>query len=368
MTGGGPARYDVGVVVNPIAGMGGRVGLHGTDGTAFPEAVRLGARPVAPARARLALQRLVELVPRVSVLTVDGPMGGDHLPPGWPADLLLRPARTPTTATDTREFVTAFVDRGVSLLLFAGGDGTARDVLQVAGSRLPMLGVPCGVKMQSGVFATGPEAAAEVAASFLLGAGQLTSAEIVDTEAGGTRMFGIARVPRTTVGLQAPKSAPAVTDDDLSELGRAVAEDMEPDRLYLLGPGMTVGAVSKALRVPASVQGIDAVFDGKVIAADAGEQELLSLLGRYPRAGLILGVVGGQGFLLGRGNAPLSPEVLGAIGPANIQVLSAPAKIAALNPPVLRVDVDDAVLREQLTGYRTVRTSRRRSTVLRVVA
>ncbi len=368
MTAGASARHDLGVVVNPIAGMGGRVGLHGTDGSVLQDAVRLGARPVAPERAGRALSRLAELVPNAAVLTVAGPMGGDHLPAGWAADLLPAPTHAPTTAADTRDVVTALVQRGVSLVVFAGGDGTARDVAAVTGTGVPILGVPCGVKMQSGVFATGPEAAAEVAARHLLGAGRWVQAEVVDTEDGSTRMFGVVRVPRSAVGLQAAKAVPAVSATELSELGRAVAEDMDPSVLYLLGPGTTVGAVSAALGVAGSVQGIDAVLDGALIAADAGEAELLKLLRTHPRAALILGVVGGQGFLLGRGNAPLSPEVLAKVGPANIEVISAPGKIAALDPPVLRVDLDNAALREQLTGYRKVRTSRRRSTVLRVVA
>lgn len=360
---------SVGVVVNPIAGMGGRVGLHGTDGATLAEAVQSGAEPVAPARARRALDRLRELMPALSVLTVAGPMGGDLMPDGWSVELVTHPSSGPTTAADTRSAVAAMVDRGVQLILFGGGDGTARDVAAVTGLAVPIIGAPCGVKMHSGVFAIGPEAAGEAGARFLTRPGPVRQAEILDADADGTRLFSIASVPQLAGALQSPKVAGSTAaDGDLVGLGRAIAAEMRPGRMYLLGPGTTVASVSEALGIPASIRGVDVVIDGAVVATDAGERELLGLLVDHPAASLVLGVVGGHGFLFGRGNQQLSAEVLQAVGPGNIEIIAAAGKVAALNPPVLRIDLDDCRVREQLTGYRTVRTSRRRSTVLRVVA
>jgi predicted polyphosphate/ATP-dependent NAD kinase len=360
---------SLGVVVNPIAGMGGRVGLHGTDGATLAEAVQSGAEPVAPARARRALDRLRELMPALSVLTVAGPMGGDLMPNGWSVELVTHPSSGPTTAADTRSAVAAMVDRGVQLILFGGGDGTARDVAAVTGLAVPIIGAPCGVKMHSGVFAIGPEAAGEAGARFLTRPGAVGQAEILDADADGARLFSIASVPQLAGALQSPKVAGSTAaDGDIVGLGRAIAAEMRPGRMYLLGPGTTVASVSEALGIPASIRGVDVVIDGAVVATDAGERELLGLLVDHPAASLVLGVVGGQGFLFGRGNQQLSAEVLQAVGPGNIEIIADAGKVAALNPPVLRIDLDDCRVREQLTGYRTVRTSRRRSTVLRVVA
>jgi predicted polyphosphate/ATP-dependent NAD kinase len=364
----------LGVVVNPIAGMGGRVGLHGTDGPELEAAVRRGAAAVAPHRARRALSRLHDLAPSVPVLTVDGPMGADHLTgSGWTVRTLPRTRTGPSTAADTRDAVREMAESGVSLLLFVGGDGTARDVVDVVGTTVPVLGVPSGVKMHSGVFATGPEAAGETAARFVArpAAVGCLDAEVVDlTDAGDSpRMFGVARVPDAGSSLQRAKAFTASTGDaDLVALGREVVDEMREDRLYLLGPGTTVAHVNAALGLPASLLGVDVVRDRRLVAADASETELLSLLAEHPSATLVLGVVGGQGFLLGRGNQQISAAVLSAVGADHIEILASRGKVAALDPPVLRIDVGDERATAPITGYRKVRTGRGRSTVLRIVA
>ncbi|WNV85639.1 NAD(+)/NADH kinase [Umezawaea sp. Da 62-37] len=359
----------IGVVINPVAGMGGRVGLHGTDGAALAAAVRRGATPVAPHRARRALDRLHALAPDVRIVTVGGPMGTDHLPgSGWSAEVL--PGNPgPTTAADTRAAVRAMTAAGVGLVLFVGGDGTARDVAGVVGTGVPVLGVPSGVKMHSGVFATGPEVAGATAARFAADPARIgtVDAEVVDLDGSSPRLFGVARVPRVRNALQGAKTVHP-GDGDLAGLGREVAKGAPAGRLLLLGPGITVAHVSAALGVPATPLGVDVVLDGEVLAADADEATLLALLADHPRATLVLGVVGGQGFLLGRGNQQISADVLAAVGPDNIEILAAPGKIAALDPPVLRVDLGDERAAVPVAGYHRVRTGQGRSTVLRVVA
>ncbi|HEX3790380.1 MAG TPA: ATP-NAD kinase family protein [Pseudonocardiaceae bacterium] len=365
----------LGLVVNPIAGMGGRVGLHGTDGSALAAARSRGADAVAPHRARRALARLHRLAPTLPVLTPLGAMGTDQLPGDrWRVEPLGHRPAEPSTAADTRLVVREIVDRGVSLLLFVGGDGTARDVLDVVGADVPVLGVPAGVKMHSGVFATGPETAGDTANAFLTDPGRvgLVDAEVVDlvgTDA-ATRLFGLARVPNVRSFVPRAKASTGVAADDaeLVALGRELAAEMTGDRLYLLGPGTTIAHVNAALGLPASPLGVDAVLGGRLLAADATEAELLALLRRHPAATLVLGVVGGQGFLLGRGNQQLSAAVLSAVGADNIDVLAARDKVAALDPPVLRVDLDDERASAAIVGYRKVRTGPGRSTVLRVVA
>ncbi len=374
----------VGLVVNPVAGMGGRVGLHGTDGAALAEALARGARPVAADRARRALARLREDAPRLRVFAAGGAMGADvladllaepHGPggPGW--DVGTVPVREGRTdGSDTRAAVGQLLAAEVGLVLFVGGDGTARDVAEAVGRAAPgtaVLGVPAGVKMHSGVFGTTPEATGRAAARYLAEPGRFPTrtAEVVDRdEAGDVRLYGMVHVPAVPDAVQAAKGGRATGGDDAAGLGREVAAQMEPGRLYLLGPGTTVTAVGDALGLPTTAMGVDVVLDGRLVAGDATEQQLLDLLAAHPHATLLLGVVGGQGFLLGRGNQQLSPAVLRAVGPGNLEVLATRAKVAALAAPVLHVDLDDADLAADLVGHRRVRTGRARSTVLRVVA
>jgi predicted polyphosphate/ATP-dependent NAD kinase len=356
----------LGVLLNPIAGMGGRVGLHGTDGDALADAVRAGAVPVAPQRMRRALARLGAALPDPEVVTVSGVMGAQVLPAGWIAETIWEPAE-PSTAADTRAAARRLADARVDLLLFGGGDGTARDLVEVLGDRVPVLGVPCGVKMHSGVFAISPEAAGEMAARYLRRPGPVCRVDVLDLAPDGVGAMAVATVPVAGDGLQRSKSG-AAAGSDLAALGRSVVDRMEPGRIYLLGPGTTVAQVSEALAVPASLLGVDAVLDGRLVAADASESELRALLVDHPRATLVLGVVGGQGFLLGRGNQQLSPAVLAAVGPENIEIIASAEKVATLDPPVLRIDLDDRELGSRLCGFHRVRTSPRRSTVMRVVA
>lgn len=358
---------ELGFLLNPVAGLGGRVGLHGTDGR-VAEALALGARPVAPARAARALAAL----PRSTrLVTVAGPMGGDLLTElGRPHRTVVFGPAEPSTAADTRATVAELAAEGVALLLFTGGDGTARDVLAVVGADLPVLGVPSGVKMHSGVFAAGPEAAGESAAAFLAAPERFgtAQAEVVDLDSGAPRLFGVARVPAAGRAIVRAKSAGpsgAAEAAGLAALGRSVAAALDPARLWLIGPGTTAATVSAALGLPSAPLGVDAVLDGELLARDAGERELLMLLGAHPKTTLVLGVVGGQGFLLGRGNQQLSAGVLAAVGAANIEILASPGKIAALDPPVLRVDVDGGF--PEILGYRRVHTAPGQSTVLQVV-
>lgn len=356
----------LGLVVNPIAGMGGRVGLHGTDGSLLASAIAAGARPAAHTRVRRALTHLARLAPGMRVAVAGGAMGADLLPAGWSGETVWIPPGQ-TTADDTRRSTESFLAIDVDLVLFGGGDGTARDVAEVLTGRIPMLGVPCGVKMHSSVFATSPETAARAAAWYLNHVGHTASVDVLDVTPDGLHAMALASVPAFREGLQRGKAI-CHGGSDLPGLGRAAARRMQPGRLYLLGPGTTVAHVNTALGVPAALAGVDAVLDGRLIATDACEMELLALLNDHPSATLILGVVGGQGFLLGRGNQQLSPAVLDAIGPENIEVMASADKIALLDPPVLHIDLDDRQVADRLTGYRKVQTALGRSTVMKVVA
>ncbi len=370
----------IGLIVNPIAGLGGRVGLKGTDGPGTPERAReLGATPVAAERTERALARLDRSPADLRIVAAAGNMGADLAAAHrFRTEALARPGGA-TSAEDTSAAAAELLRRDVDLILFAGGDGTTRDIHAVVGDRLPILGIPTGVKMHSGVFATSPENAGAVVASFLA-AGQsarLRDGEVLDVDPDGgdstgeglrTRLFGAARVPDDRLRMQGPKACSAAADEDaLDALCRQIAAELDPRRLYVLGPGTTTRRVMRELGLQGTLLGIDAVRAGRLVGADLGERELLGLL-EGQAATLLVGVVGGQGSLFGRGNQQLSPTVLRRIGAENIRVLAGLRKLLALDPPWLRVDTGDSELDAALAGYRRVDVAPGRAFVSRLAA
>lgn len=334
----------IGVVVNPVAGMGGAVGLKGTDG-AVEEAIRRGAVPVAPFRA----SRLLSLItPGVhTFLTAGGPMGESLMAAaGIPAETVYVPEGAETSAEDTRRACRAFRDRGAGLILFCGGDGTARDVFAAVGDTVPILGVPSGVKMYSGIFAVTPAAAAECVNR--LDEAVMVDAEVMDIDEAAyrnnrlaVRLAGIARSPALTGHLPSSKWATDAMHEARAqaEIGRFIADIMREDTLYLIGAGTTTGAVIQALGEEGTLLGIDAVFDGDVIARDLNETDILSLLEQYPLVQAVVSPIGAQGFVLGRGTQQFSPAVIRRIGPEQFIVIATEAKLS--RTPSLYLDTGD---------------------------
>jgi predicted polyphosphate/ATP-dependent NAD kinase len=365
----------LGLIVNPVAGLGGRVGLKGTDGAGtVREALRRGATPVAEARADRALARLERHAGQLEVVTAAGRMGSDvSVAHGFATEVVDVGGAETTTAADTRAAAAELERRGVGLILFAGGDGTARDVVGVVGGRMPILGIPTGVKMHSGVFATSPEAAGDLAAAHLVAeTAELRDAEVldlVDDDGPDGRLspelHAVAKVPYDRRRLQHPKAASRPADVALDAVCGELASELRG--LALVGPGTTTQRVLSYLGVDGSLLGIDAVEDGELVGRDLDESRLLALLdGRDAR--LVLGVVGGQGYVLGRGNQQLSPAVIRAIGLDRIEIVASLEKLVALDPTLLRVDTGDPALDRELSGYRRVRVAPARSVVLEMAA
>ncbi|MCD2202404.1 ATP-NAD kinase family protein [Halobacterium sp. KA-6] len=352
----------VGVVVNPIAGMGGRVGLKGTDGNV--EAAReRGAEQRAPDRARDALVALRERAPDTEILAYGGEMGAEEArEAGFDPEVVGEPDSDETAAADTKDAVRAFVDRGVDLILFVGGDGTATDVateLDEVDSDVPVLGVPAGVKVYSSVFAVRPEAAGRVAATFE----DTESREVndIDEEAyrGGevrTRLRGVVEVP-VAEDLQSAKQVHAGSTEALAE---AVAEEVELGVTYVLGPGGTLGDVADALGVDGSPLGVDVYRDGELVVRDGSEAEILDTLG--DENVIFVSPIGGQGFVFGRGNHQISPAV---VEQSEVRVLASPRKLDETG--VLRVDTGDEAVDESLRGWTKVRTGRFERRMMKVV-
>jgi predicted polyphosphate/ATP-dependent NAD kinase len=351
----------VGVVVNPIAGLGGRVGLKGTDGAdVVARALALGAEPNAGRRMTETVAALRARRPDVVILGADA----EHGPAGS------------TSAADTVTAARAFTEASVDLLLFAGGDGTARDILAAVGNRVPVLGVPAGVKMHSGVFGASPRAAADLAVAFLAGDAALAELEVMDLDEEAyrsgrvsARLFGYLRGPYRRDLVQGVKVGGVAGEAAaLDGLAAEVAARVGAGVLAILGPGTTTRAIAATLGVAKTLLGVDLVCDGQVIVADGAEADVLRVLAAVDDARLIVAPIGGQGHILGRGNQQISPAVIRRVGLDRLIVAATPAKLASLHDQALRVDTGDAALDRALAGYRRVVTGRGAEAVCRVVA
>ena len=367
----------IGLVVNPVAGLGGAVGLKGTDGPGtVAEALRRGAVAQAGARARRAMARLAARMPGAALTVAAGPLGADWLA-GLDLSLTVAPTPPPRgTAQDTTDAVLAL--RDCDLLVFAGGDGTARDVAAAVAGEAGLLGIPCGVKMHSGVFALSPEAAGAALADLTAdpaGVQWDETAEIMDIDEDilrsgrlTPRLYGLARVPRLRARMQAAKGGPR--RDAGAELAGAadeIARNMLPGTLYLIGPGTSAGAVAQAAGHRPTLLGTDAVLDGAVLARDARSDEL-EALAKGRRVRIILGVTGRQGFLLGRGNQTISAALIAQAGRDGLIVLATAEKLASLAQPVLWVDTGDPALDASLSGFVQVHTGPRQRRLMRISA
>lgn len=363
----------VGVLLNPIAGFGGALALHGTDALPsdrFDDAVHEGRAAGRLVRALAVFDR-----PARDVELIAGPglLGSAALTDEGIAHTVLdMPSPVRTTRLDTVRAARRLVEEGADVLVFAGGDGTATDLAETVGLGLPVIGVPSGVKMHSEVFSRSPEAAGRLLVAVVAGRARMEPAEVLDVgPAGETGVVGMLRVPRWREPLQGAKASapPAASAAAGRAVARALVPAADPRTTWIIGPGATAGAVAEVLGVDATLRGVDVRHPDGLLEPDVTEERLFAAVRAAEHPLLVLGVVGGQGFLLGRGNQQLSARVIAAIGPDRIHILATQEKVAALFPPVLLVDADSGRpgAPHPLLGYRRVLTGGRDSTVLRVV-
>lgn len=358
----------VGLLINPYAGLGGTVGLKGSDGAAIrDEALRRGARPRAVERAHRALAVLAAGRGRVRIYCWEGAMGSDALA-GLNLDFEVCGAAdtTPTTARDTALAAQALAGCDLDVLVFAGGDGTARDILDAVGDRVAVLGIPSGVKMHSAVYAVSPEAAGELLLRLArAGLVNVQHREVRDIDEDAfregvvkARFYGELLTPEEGHFLQRTKVAGRESDELAAEdIAADIVESMERGRIYLIGPGSTTAAIMAQLDLPNTLLGVDAICDNQVLLTDAGESELLELLRRQKKpAEIIVTAIGGQGHVFGRGNQQFSPAVIRLVGLENITIVAGKGKISGLDGQPLLVDTNDPDLDRALAGYRRVVT------------
>ncbi|TFG95040.1 ATP-NAD kinase, partial [Candidatus Thorarchaeota archaeon] len=355
------------LLVNPIAGMGGRVGLKGTDGV-VDEAIKRGAIPIAPGRAQEFLQTLESLhidPSRLELVVCPNQMGEDVTQSSNLSYQVTDVVVTEMTSSDdTKNCVLALYTSGVRLLVFVGGDGTARDILDIITEHnlddLLVIGVPSGVKMYSGIFVVNPSDAAEVVRLVLAGGAGVAEYEIMDADEKAFRedrfiikLYGYMNGPSVPARFQGAKQASpeTVNEHEAQEaIAKYVIERMIPDGMYILGPGTTVKTVTDLLNTKKTTLGVDVYQNGK-IEQDVNEARIIELVDDFSKTWIIVSPIGHQGMLFGRGNQQISPGVIERVGREHILVISTPSKLRGIDGETLKVDTGDSSVDELLRGY-----------------
>ena len=366
----------VGLIINPIAGMGGPVGLKGTDGSLILEqAIKRGAQPRAQQRCLEALKQLAPLQDQIELQTCPGKMGEEAAAKcGFSPKIVGIVTATTTTAADTQRAAQQMRDAGVDLLLFVGGDGTARDIYNTLADSVVTLGIPAGVKIHSAVFAGNPTQAGELAALFLKGrARTIVEAEVMDIDEENFRndvlsakLYGYLKIPFEKKYVQKAKAASGTTEKhDQQAIAHGIVENMLDDWFYIIGPGTTTRAIMEQLDLPYTLLGVDLIYNRQLVGKDLSEAQLLGKI-RSRRTKLIITPIGGQGYILGRGNQQISPAVIQVVGKENIIIIATGQKIHSLQGRALRVDTGCDATDRLLNDYFTLVTGYRESIVYKV--
>lgn len=367
--------FKLGLIINPLAGIGGSVGLKGSDGADIvAKALSLGAPLMANKRTGQALEVIAGK--NIEIVTYPHQMGEDIAKQLGFNVKVLGNIETQTSAQDTEQAVLDLVEQGIDLLLFAGGDGTARNIANVAPQSLTVLGIPAGVKIHSGVYAITPKAAGEIVA--MLVDGQmltLLEQEVRDIDEQAFRQgrvrakyYAQMQVPSEHRYLQNVKSSGKEVEVlVIADIAADVVEFMEDDVFYIIGSGTTVEAVMRELGLANTLLGVDLVKNGELIAADCTSEQLLALTKGRPTK-IIVTVIGGQGHIIGRGNQQLSSELLLRVGKENLQVIATKTKLNALQGRALICDSNDEQVNELFSGVIAITTGYHDKVLYRVAS
>lgn len=367
----------LGFIVNPIAGMGGRVGLKGTDGPdVLQKALDLGAIPESPNKSKKALEVLTPIKDALEIYTYPGNMGENEAKDLGFEPIVLGQDKKEFQPKDTEEAAKVMVEKGVDLILFAGGDGTARNIYSAIGNKVPVVGIPAGVKIHSGVYANHPKAAGQIALKFLQGEEmEIKEVEVMDIDEDAFRegvvtakLYGYMNIPLEPELIQTTKSGGLGSEEEaLNGIAERIIEDMEdePDTFYIIGSGTSTRPIMENLGLPNTLLGIDIVKDKKLIASDVNEKEILETIGNYP-AKIVVTVIGGQGYIFGRGNQQISGEVIKRVGKDNIFIVAPKNKLLSLEGRPLLVDTGDEEVNSMFNGYMKVLNTYYSETIERV--
>lgn len=353
----------VGLLINPIAGIGGKLGLKGTDGYTLKQLkLEYGAEPVSQVRAAQALKPLQDSREEFQIVTYGGGMGATVADELFSDTVCVGMPSEETTADDTIEAIKRISNENVDIIIFVGGDGTARNVFEAIGTDQVCIGVPSGVKMHSAVHGLTPTKAGELARDYLLSSSmRLDEAEVMDIDEAQYRdgkvfakLFGYLKIPVDRKKTQSKKSGSNESERYFQDAIACHLIDnvMMDDTYYIVGPGTTTAQIQRKLEQPFTLLGVDVLYQGKTLAQDLNEQELLKWFdGRKVK--LIITPTGGQGFLLGRGNQQVSSEVIRRLGKDNIIIIATKNKLLTFGPSPLYIDLEEDC-NDLLRGYHKI--------------
>lgn len=359
----------LGFIVNPIAGMGGRVGLKGTDGKEVLEkALSLGAIPESPEKAKKALEVLIPYKNEIEIYTYPGKMGADEAVAMGFNPIVLRDIDEENfLPINTEEAAKEMVEKGVDIILFAGGDGTARNIYNAIGDKVPVIGIPAGVKIHSAVYASHPRAAGEVIRKWLTGdIHETTEAEVMDIDEVAFRkgvvtamLYGYMNIPVEPELIQTTKSVGVAQEEHaLDGIADRVVEEIEenPDTFFIIGSGTSTRPIMEKMHLPNTLLGIDIVKNKQLIASDVNEKQILDIIGNE-KVKIVVTVIGGQGYIFGRGNQQISGEVIKRAGKENIIIVAPKSKLLSLEGRPLLVDTGMDEVNSMFNGYMKVYTT-----------
>ena len=358
-------QFKLGLIINPVAGLGGSVALKGSDGeNTAAKAIELGAQAKANSRTQAALEVLVPYKEQLTIYTVNGDMGEKAARAlGFTVEVIYT-VKTVTSADDTEASAKLLKNLGVDLVLFAGGDGTARNICHAIEDTVPVLGIPAGCKIHSGVYAITPKAAGRVVEMLVKGElVTLADADVMDIDEEAFRQgtvkakrYGEMQIPSEVRYVQAVKNGGKETDElVLADIAAHVVSEMDEDTYYIMGSGSTVEAIMQEMGLDNTLLGVDLIKDQTLVAQDLTAKQLLEYT-HGQATQLVITLIGGQGHIFGRGNQQLSPELIRTIGKENIIVVATKTKLHALNGRPLICDTGDSALDDELTGYIKVTT------------
>ena len=354
----------LGLIINPIAGVGGKVGLKGSDGSVTVEdALKKGGVFESNFRTLQALNELKSIKNDIELITFPSEMGQDAAEKsGLNHKVIGEIISGKTTKKNTQEAAEIMTQMEVDLILFSGGDGTARDIQDIVGETCPVVGIPSGVKMHSSVFGINPRVSGYLTSLFLSEKFQnVKSAEVIDLDEEefrsdiiSTKLYGYLQVPDSGNYIQSSKSPNLISEsDDLNSISTDVIEKMEDNCIYIVGSGSTLRNLMENLKLNSTLLGVDLVLNKKLLALDVSEVEIIEHIKKYEnyKIKILVSPIAEQGYIFGRGNQQISPKVIQIVGKKNIIILSTKTKVMSVLNNCFLVDTGEEKLDQDLRGY-----------------